>query len=327
MSTMNNDLVEVKNLKMYFPIFSGLLLPKKVGEIKAVDGVSFSIRRGETLGLVGESGSGKTTTGLCLLQLNRPTAGEVLYEGKNLGQMKGEQLRLMRRKMQMIFQDPYGSLSPRMTAADIITEPLQIHHLIPRAGYGKRVEELFSLVDLNPYLANRYPHEFSAGERQRVGIARALAVNPEFIVCDEPVSALDVSVQAQIVCLLEDLQTRLNLTYLFIAHDLAVVGHISSRIAVMYLGKICELGQRDQIYQNPLHPYTRALLSAVPIPDRTAEKARQRIVLAGDMPSALNPPAGCNFHPRCPLAIPTCGETAPPLEMKDAEHLVACWRA
>ncbi|MBM2825898.1 MAG: oligopeptide/dipeptide transporter, ATPase subunit [Dehalococcoidales bacterium] len=324
---MNNDLVEVKNLKMYFPIFSGLLLPKKVGEIKAVDGVSFSIRRGETLGLVGESGSGKTTTGLCLLQLNRPTAGEVLYEGKNLGQMKGEQLRLMRRKMQMIFQDPYGSLSPRMTAADIITEPLQIHHLIPRTDYGKRVEELFSLVDLNPYLANRYPHEFSAGERQRVGIARALAVNPEFIVCDEPVSALDVSVQAQIVCLLEDLQSRLNLTYLFIAHDLAVVGHISSRIAVMYLGKICELGQRDQIYQNPLHPYTRALLSAVPIPDRTAEKARQRIVLAGDMPSALNPPAGCNFHPRCPLAIPTCGETAPPLEMKDAEHLVACWRA
>ncbi len=324
---MNDSLIEVKNLKMYFPIFAGLLFPRKVDELKAVDGVSFSIRRGETLGLVGESGSGKTTVGLCLLQLYRPSAGEVLYEEKNLVRMKGKELRRMRRKMQMIFQDPYGSLSPRMTAADIITEPLRIHHLIPYTDYSKRVEELFSLVELNLHLANRYPHEFSAGERQRVGIARALAVSPEFIVCDEPVSALDVCVQAQIISLLEDLQAKLNLTYLFIAHDLAVVGHISSRVAVMYLGKICELGQRNQIYQNPLHPYTRALLSAVPVPDRAAEKARQRIMLKGDVPSALNPPSGCNFHPRCPIANQACEEASPSLEMKEPEHWVACWRA
>lgn len=324
---MNDYLIEVKNLKMYFPVVSGLILPRKVAEIKAVDDVSFAIRRGETLGLVGESGSGKTTVGLCLLQLYKPTAGEVIFEGRDLCQMKSEELRRMRRKMQMIFQDPYGSLNPRMTATDIISEPLKIHHLLPHGNNEPRVAELLSLVGLNPYLANRYPHEFSAGERQRIGIARVLAVNPEFIVCDEPVSALDVSVQAQIIRLLEDLQSRLNLTYLFIAHDLAVVGYIGSRIAVMYLGKFHELGAREQIYRHPLHPYTQALLSAVPIPDRAIEKTRQRIVLAGDVPSALSPPPGCNFHPRCPVAMPMCREMAPPLAMKESEHWVACWRA
>ncbi len=324
---MDNYLIEVKDLKMYFPIVSGLLLPRKVAEVKAVDGVSFAIRRGETLGLVGESGSGKTTVGLCLLQLYKPTAGEVIYQGTGLSRMKGEELRRMRRKMQMIFQDPYGSLDPRMTATDIISEPLKIHHLMSRKDYGKRIQELLSLVGLNPHLANHYPHEFSAGERQRLGIARALAVSPEFIVCDEAVSALDVSVQTQIIRLLQDLQSRLNLTYLFIAHDLAVVGYISRQIAVMYLGKLHELGPRDRLLGNPLHPYTKALLSAVPIPDRAIEKSRQRIVLSGDIPSALNPPPGCNFHPRCPIAIQICHEQIPPFEMKDTEHWVACWRA
>jgi len=322
---MNNYLVEVKNLKMYFPVISGLILPKKVAEIKAVDDISFSIKRGETLGLVGESGSGKTTVGLCLLQLHRPTSGEVWYEGQNLCQMRGEQLRRMRHKMQMIFQDPYSFLNPRMSAADLIAEPLRIHHLTTRQSYGERVAELLSLVGLNPDMADRYPHEFSAGERQRISIARTLAINPEFIVSDEPVSALDVSVQAQIVRLLEDLQAKFNLTYLFIAHDLAVVGHISNRVAIMYLGKLVEIGPRDAIYYSPLHPYTKALLSAVPIPDRRVERTRQRIVLPGDVPSALSPPPGCRFHPRCPLAISVCRETAPRLEMKDSEHWVACW--
>ncbi|MDO8569063.1 MAG: ATP-binding cassette domain-containing protein, partial [Dehalococcoidales bacterium] len=265
--------------------------------------------------------------GLCLLQLHRPTAGEVLYEGKDLTRMKGEALRRMRRKMQMIFQDPYGSLNPRMTAADIIREPLIIHDLMPHSQYGKRIQDLLALVGLNPHLANRYPHEFSAGERQRIGIARALAVNPEFIVCDEAVSALDVSVQTQIIRLLEDLQSRLNLTYLFIAHDLAVVGYISRQIAVMYLGKLHEIGPQEQIFRNPLHPYTKALLSAVPIPDRAVEKSRQRIVLSGDIPSALNPPPGCNFHPRCPIAIQICREQTPVLEEKAPGHKAACWRA
>ncbi len=322
---MNDNLVEVENLKMYFPVVSGAILPRKTAEIKAVDDVSFVIKRGETLGLVGESGSGKTTVGLCLLQLYRPTAGEVWYEGKNLCRMKGGELRRMRRKMQMVFQDPYSFLNPRMSAADIVAEPLRIHHLASRQSYGERVAELLSLTGLNPEMANRYPHEFSAGERQRIGIARALAVNPEFIVCDEPVSALDVSIQAQIIRLLEDLQAKLSLTYLFIAHDLAVVGHISSRVAIMYLGKLIEIGPRDPIYNRPLHPYTRALLSAVPIPDRAVEKTRQRTILAGDIPSALEPPPGCHFHPRCPLAMPVCRETEPPLEMKDPERWVACW--
>ncbi len=324
---MDDYLVEVKDLKMYFPVVSGQLVPRRTAEIKAIDGVSFAIRRGETLGLVGESGSGKTTVGLCLLQLHRPTSGEVIYQGMDLCRLKGEGLRRARRKMQMIFQDPYGSLDPRMTAADIISEPLKVHRVVLRRERATRVQELLSLVGLNPRLANRYPHEFSAGERQRIGIARALAVNPEFIVCDEPVSSLDVSVQAQIIRLLEDLQSRLNLTYLFIAHDLAVVGHISTRIAVMYLGRLHEVGPRDRILQNPLHPYTKALLSAVPVPDRTIEKSRQRTVLPGDVPSALNPPPACNFHPRCPIAIDICHEQSPPFEMKAPEHWAACWRA
>lgn len=322
---MDNVLMEVKNLKMYFPVASGAFLSKKTAEIKAVDDVSFSIRWGETLGLVGESGSGKTTIGLCLLQLNKPTAGEVLYEGKDLCRMKGDDLRSMRRKMQMIFQDPYGSLDPRLTAAEIISEALTIHRLAPPEGPSERIAELMSLVGLNPSLANHYPHEFSAGQRQRLGIARALAVTPEFIVCDEPVSALDVSVQAQIIRLLEDLQSRLSLTYLFIAHDLGVVGYISTRIAVIYLGKIQEIGLTEQVFNNPLHPYTKALLSAVPVPDRAVEKKRQRITLAGDIPSVLNPPSGCAFHPRCSQAMPVCREKTPPLELREAEHWVACW--
>ncbi|MBI2831475.1 MAG: ATP-binding cassette domain-containing protein [Chloroflexi bacterium] len=323
---MEDSLIEVKNLKMYFPVTRGLLLPRKVGEVKAVDDVSFSVKRGETLGLVGESGSGKTTVGLCLLQLYRPTSGEVLYQEKDLCKMRGAELRRMRRKMQMIFQDPYGSLNPRMTASGIISEPLKIHRLASNNERGKRVEELLSLVGLNPEMSNRYPHEFSAGQRQRIGIARALAVDPEFIVCDEAVSALDVCVQTQIVNLLEDLQSRLNLTFLFIAHDLAVVGHISSRVAVMYLGRLVEFGQRDKIYKNPLHPYTKTLLLAVPVPNRAAEKARKRMTPLGDIPSSLTPPPGCSFSPRCPQASPSCSETAPPLEMKEPDHWVACWK-
>ncbi|MFH0913765.1 MAG: ABC transporter ATP-binding protein [Chloroflexota bacterium] len=324
---MSNELLEVRNLKMYFPVFSGLLLPRKAGEIKAVDDVSLSIRRGETLGLVGESGSGKTTLGLCVLQLHRPTAGEVLYQGRDLCRMKGEELRRMRRQLQMVFQDPYGSLDPRMTAGDIVSEPLRIHRLASRREHRERVTELLSLVGLDPVLANRYPHEFSAGERQRLGIARALAVKPDFIVCDEPVSSLDVSVQAQIMRLLEDLQSRLSLTYLFIAHDLAVVGYISHRVAVMYLGRIVELGLRDQIYRNPLHPYTRVLLASVPIPDRTLEKTRPRVAVSEDIASALHPPPGCPFHPRCSQVVPVCREQQPAWEMKEADHWVACWRA
>jgi len=324
---MNDHLIEVRNLKMYFPILSGVLLPRKVGEIKAVDDVSFFIRRGETLGLVGESGSGKSTLGLCLLQLYRPTAGEVLYQGRNLGQIRGGDLRRARRKMQMIFQDPYGSLNPRMTAAGIITEPLQIHRLMPRRAYRKRVEELLTLVGLSPGQANRYPHEFSAGERQRIGMARALAVDPEFIVCDEPVSALDVCVQAQILQLLADLQSRLNLTYLFIAHDLAVVGSMSNRIAVMYLGRIIELGSREHVLRRAVHPYTRALLAAIPVPDRAIEKARKRAGHPVDVPSALRSPTGCGFRPNCPEADASCRNTAPTLEMVEPEHWVACWKA
>ena len=318
-------LVEIKNLKMYFPVISGAVIPRRKAGIKAVDDVSLSIRKGETLGLVGESGSGKTTLGLSLLQLYKPTAGEVLYNGKDLCLLTGRELRNMRRKMQIIFQDPFSSLDPRMTASEIISEALQIHHLVSGKPAGQ-ISRLLSLVGLNPVLANHYPHEFSAGERQRLGIARALAVDPEFIVCDEPVSSLDVSVQAQIIQLLEDLQKRLNLTYLFISHDLAIVGYISDRVAVMYLGKLCEIGLREQVYTNPLHPYTRALLAAVPIPDRAAEKARQRAPLMGDMPSALNPPPGCSFHRRCPVALPVCRDQLPSMEMREAEHYVACWQ-
>lgn len=323
----DNVLLDVRDLKMYFPITSGIILQRKVAEVKAVDGVSFTIRRGETLGLVGESGCGKSTLGRAILQLYRPTAGKVYFDGIDLTALKGEALRRMRRRMQMIFQDPYASLNPRMSVGSIIGEPLIIHGLAKsKKERMERVQELLRVVGLNPYFVNRYPHEFSGGQRQRIGIARALAVQPDFIVCDEPVSALDVSIQAQIINLLEDLQAQFNLTYLFIAHDLAVVRHISDRVAVMYLGHIVEIADRDEIYENPLHPYTKALISAVPIPDPEVEAKRERIILTGDVPSPVNPPSGCVFHTRCPIAIPECSRVVPPLEDKGSGHYVACIR-
>jgi len=322
----DNVLIEVKSLKMYFPVTSGIIFQRKIADVKAVDNISFFIRRGETLGLVGESGCGKSTTGRAMLQLYRPTAGQVLFDGRDLCSVKGNQLRLFRRKMQMIFQDPYASLNPRMSIGSIIGEPLVIHKLAKGKGRRERVQELMRIVGLNPYYANRYPHEFSGGQRQRIGVARALAVEPDFIVCDEPVSALDVSIQAQIINLLEDLQEQFDLTYLFIAHDLSVVRHISDRVAVMYLGKLMELSGRLELYENPLHPYTKALLSAVPIPDPVVEAKRERIILTGDVPSPLFPPSGCVFHTRCPLAADECREHIPEWRQKSLDHWVACWR-
>ncbi len=322
----NDTLIDVKNLKMHFPVTKGLL-QRRVGTVKAVDGVSFSINRGETLGLVGESGCGKSTTGRAILQLYRPTEGQVVFEGRDLTRLSGPDLRKMRRSVQMIFQDPYASLNPRMTVGDIIAEPIRVHKLREGAAVRERVQELLGLVGLNPGFANRYPHEFSGGQRQRIGIARALAVEPSFVVCDEPVSALDVSIQAQIVNLLEELQDRLGLTYLFIAHDLSVVKHISDRVAVMYLGKVVELAEGQKLYTMPLHPYTQALLSAVPIPDPQVEQRRRRIILEGDVPSPLNPPSGCHFHTRCPLAIQKCKDEEPPFEDFGGGHFAACWRA
>jgi oligopeptide transport system ATP-binding protein len=295
-------LVEVRNLKKYFPITRGLIFQRHTGDVKAVDGLSLTIRKGETLGLVGESGCGKSTTGRTILQLERPTEGEVIFDGQNLVALKGEELRRMRRHFQMIFQDPYASLNPRMTVGDIIGEPLEIHQLTRGSKTRDRVQELLQIVGLNPGFVSRYPHEFSGGQRQRIGIARALAVNPAFIVCDEPVSALDVSIRAQVLNLLQNLQQQFGLTYLFIAHDLAVVRHISDRVAVMYLGRIVELADRDRLYADPQHPYTRALLSAVPIPSPKIERKRERIILLGDAPSPANPPPGCHFHTRCPIA-------------------------
>ena len=326
-SSRDDILVEVNDLQMYFPVTSGIILQRKVAEIKAVDGVSFFIRKGETLGLVGESGCGKTTTGRCLLRLYEPTGGSVKYEGRNLQELDSGAMRAMRRQMQIIFQDPYGSLNPRMTCGDIVGEPLIIHKLTSGKGeYRDRVTELLQVVGLNPYMADRYPHEFSGGQRQRIGIARALAVNPSFIVCDEPVSALDVSIQAQVINLLEELQETFGLTYLFIAHDLSVVRHISDRVAVMYLGHIVEIADRNELYENPLHPYTKALLSAVPIPDPVVEAQRERIILEGDVPSPLNPPAGCVFHTRCPIAIDDCQLEVPTLREVSPDHWVACIR-
>ena len=323
----DNILLNVQNLKMYFPITSGIIIQRTVAHIKAVDDVSFVVRRGETLGLVGESGCGKTTTGRCILQLYRPSSGSVLFEGKDLCAMKGQSLRAMRRQMQVIFQDPYSSLNPRMTAGSIIGEPLIVHHMSRnRREYKERVAELFSIVGLNPYMADRFPHEFSGGQRQRIGVARALAVNPQFIVCDEPVSALDVSIQAQIINLLEELQDQFNLTYLFIAHDLSVVRHISDRVMVMYLGHIVEVADRNEIYANPLHPYTQALLSAVPLPDPIKDAQRDRVILSGEVPSPLNPPRGCVFHPRCPIAIEDCQAQMPELQEVQTDHWVACIR-
>jgi oligopeptide transport system ATP-binding protein len=326
MGTENNDvLLEVKGLKMYFPITRGIIVQKHVGDIKAVDDISFQVRRGETLGLVGESGCGKSTTGRAILQLYRPTEGQVLFKEEDLTNLKGETLRRKRREMQMIFQDPYASLNPRMTVGGIVSEPLEVHNIFrTRKERQERVQELLRVVGLNPYFVNRYPHEFSGGQRQRIGVARALAVNPEFIVCDEPISALDVSIQAQIINLLQDLQSEFGLTYLFIAHDLSVVRHISDRITVMYLGKLMELADQAELYAHPLHPYTQALLSAVPIPDPVIEEKRQQVILEGDVPSPANPPKGCNFSTRCPQVMDICRQEDPEFKDLGDGHWVAC---
>jgi len=301
------NLVDVINLVKYFPVRKGIVIQRHVADVKAVDDVSFFIKAGETLGMVGESGCGKTTVARTMLQLYRPTSGTVMFQGQDLSTLKGAALRNIRREMQMIFQDPYGSLNPRMNCGNIIGEPLIVHKLTTsRNEYREQVAELLTTVGLAPYMASRFPHEFSGGQRQRIGVARALAVRPQFIACDEPVSALDVSIQAQLINLLEELQSQFSLTYLFVAHDLSVVRHISDRIVVMYLGKIAEIADRDELYQNPLHPYTKALLSAVPIPDPVVEATRERIVLTGDVPSPLRPPPGCVFHPRCPSAADDC---------------------
>ena len=360
--TDNNILVRVENLVKHFPITRGVLVQRQVGAVKAVDGISFDIHRGETLGLVGESGCGKTTAGRTILQLYHPTAGRVAFDGVDLVgleqqawrrtwerlsqtarllcaasvlpnlflrwrvHMQAERdTRAIRRRMQMIFQDPFGSLNPRWTISAVVGEPLRVHRLVKTHGeFSARVQELLELVGINPRMINRFPHEFSGGQRQRIGIARALASNPEFIVCDEPISALDVSIQAQVVNLLEDLQERLNLTYLFIAHDLSMVRHICSRVAVMYLGRLVELAEKDELYDNPQHPYTRALLSAVPVPDPAAERRRQRVVLQGDVPNPTHPPAGCYFSPRCAEARPQCSSEAPPWRDAGGGHMVAC---
>jgi oligopeptide transport system ATP-binding protein len=323
----NNDiLLRVDDLMMHFPIYRGVI-QRQVGAVRAVDGVSFNIRRGETLGLVGESGCGKSTTGRTILQLYKPTAGTVLFEDIDLVHLKGEELRKIRRKMQMIFQDPYASLNPRMTVADIVGEPLTVHDVAKGKEIQDRVNHLLELVNLNPSFASRYPHEFSGGQRQRIGVARALALQPSFIICDEPISALDVSIQAQVVNLLEELQEQFNLTYLFIAHDLSMVKHISDRVAVMYLGVIVELAGRDELYSKPLHPYTQALLSAVPIPDPVADARRQRTILQGDVPSPANPPSGCRFRTRCPIAEAVCAESRPEFREIRPGHFVACFFA
>ncbi len=324
-SSAQDTILDVRGLKMHFPVTSGILFQRAVAYIKAVDGVDFTVRRGETLGMVGESGCGKTTTGRCILRLYRPTDGQIWFNGVEIAQAKTSQMRAMRRQMQIIFQDPYSSLNPRMTAGNIIGEPLAVHGLVNnKREYRERVAELLNNVGLNPYMADRFPHEFSGGQRQRIGVARALSVDPDFIVCDEPVSALDVSIQAQIINLLEDLQERYDLTYLFIAHDLSVVRHISDRVAVMYLGKIVEIADRNAIYENPQHPYTRALLSAVPIPDPVLDAQRERIILSGEVPSPLNPPSGCVFHPRCPIATDDCSRVAPEAREVMPDHIAAC---
>jgi oligopeptide/dipeptide ABC transporter ATP-binding protein len=322
---MSEPLLRVEGLKKHFAFTKGVLFSRTLGHVKAVDDVSFDIRAGETLGLVGESGCGKTTTGRCILQLERPTSGAVVFEGRDLVGLEERELRAVRRRMQVIFQDPFSSLNPRMTVGQIIAEPLAVHGVVrDPAARAVRVKDLLARVGLLPQHARRYPHELSGGQRQRVGIARALAVEPSLIICDEPVSALDVSIQAQIINLLEDLQTELGLTYLFVAHDLAVVRHISDRVAVMYLGRIVEVADRKDLYENPLHPYTRALLAAVPIPDPELEASRPRVVLAGEVPSPLNPPAGCVFHPRCPIAVDRCRAEIPPLREVSPGHWAAC---
>ncbi len=318
-------LVDVRGLKMYFPVNEGVIISRVVAEVKAVDGVSFFIKRGETLGLVGESGCGKTTTGRCILQLESATAGEILYNGKDLTKLTQKEMSPIREKIQVIFQDPFSSLNPRMKIGDILAEPMAVHNIITdKEGRDNRVRELLSLCGLNPKFADRYPHEMSGGQRQRVGIARALALNPEFIICDEAVSALDVSIQAQVINLLEDLRDEFGLTYLFISHDLSVIRHLCQRVAVMYLGHIVELAECDELYDNPIHPYTRALLAAVPIPDPAVEAKRAHEVVKGEVPSPINPPSGCVFHPRCPIAVDGCSKAIPEFREIKPGHWVAC---
>jgi oligopeptide transport system ATP-binding protein len=326
MSDTNDNhkvLLKVDGLVKHFPILAGVF-QKQVGVVHAVDGITFDIYSGETFGLVGESGCGKSTAGRTILQLYRPTAGHVYFDGTDLAKLKGEDLRSMRQRVQMIFQDPYASLNPRMTIRDIVGEPLLVHGISKGKQAEERVNQLLDLVRLNPGFAGRFPHEFSGGQRQRIGVARALALNPDFIVCDEPISALDVSIQAQVINLLEDLQEKLGLTYLFIAHDLSMVRHISDRVAVMYLGILAETATRDELYEHPLHPYTQALLSAVPVPDPFVEEKRERIILTGDVPSPVNPPSGCRFRTRCPLAKEICAEQQPEWRDVGAGHWVAC---
>ena len=318
-------LLELRGLRMHFPVTEGMIARRHIGDVKAVDGVDLTICRGETLGLVGESGCGKTTTGRCILQLERPTGGEILYDGVDITRLPRRDLLPLRRRIQVVFQDPYSSLNPRMKVGDIIGEPIRVHGLEPDVNRRfERVRELLSVCGLNPGFADRYPHEMSGGQRQRVGIARALALQPEFIVCDEAVSALDVSIQAQVVNLLEELRERFNLTYLFIAHDLSVVRHLCQRVAVMYLGRIVELAACDELFDNPLHPYTQALLAAVPIPDPTVEAERSFRPVKGEVPSPINPPSGCVFHPRCPLAVEGCRQQRPELRELRPGHWVAC---
>jgi oligopeptide transport system ATP-binding protein len=315
---------EIRDLRVHVPIYRGFPVARPVGAVKAVDGISFGVNRGETVGLVGESGCGKSSTGLALVKLNPITGGEVHFEGHDLAGTGGGAMRQLRQKIQMVFQDPYASLNPRMTVEQIVGEPMAVHGLAAGAERRERVKELLRICGLDPRVITRYPHEFSGGQRQRIGIARALASDPVFIICDEPISALDVSIQAQIINLLEDLQEAFGLTYLFIAHDLAVVRHISQRVAVMYLGKIMELATSEELYRQPLHPYTQALLAAVPIPDPKLEKKRERIVLKGEIPSPINPPKGCRFNTRCPLAQSVCFEQEPVFREASADHWVSC---
>jgi oligopeptide transport system ATP-binding protein len=325
MSAVAAPLLEVKGLRMHFPVTEGVMARRLVGEVKAVDGIDFTVRRGETLGLVGESGCGKTTTGRCILRLERPTAGEILYDGVDVAKMERKELLALRRRIQVIFQDPYSSLNPRMKVGDILNEPMKVHGIEPDARRrSAKVRELLSVCGLHPRFADRYPHEMSGGQRQRVGIARALALEPEFIVCDEAVSALDVSIQAQVVNLLEDLRERFGLTYLFIAHDLSVVRHLCQRVAVMYLGRIVELADSDELFGNPLHPYTQALLAAVPVPDPSVEMHRTFRPVQGEVPSPINPPSGCVFHPRCTITVAGCKQARPEFREVLPGHFVAC---
>src|SRR6266404_6251344 len=321
----SKTLIDVRDLKMHFPLTRGIVLQRVVGYVRAVDGISFSIERGQTMGLVGESGSGKTTIGRTIVRLYKPTAGQILFDNKDLATLGGEELRQIRQRVQMIFQDPYASLNPRYTIGSLIAEPMHIFKVASSAEIRERTAELLRVVGLRPEYIDRYPHEFSGGQRQRIAVARALSINPEFVIADEPVSALDVSIRAQVLNLLQGLQQQFNLTYLFVSHDLSVVRHVADRIAVMYLGKIVEMSDRDELYVAPKHPYTKALLSAVPIPDPQIEKRRQRIILSGDLPSPINIPAGCRFHTRCPMAQNICREIEPVFEAKEGrEHYAAC---